>query len=261
MYVDPAEFRMQGVITQATTTTLPDEQLRELIERASRIFDLVCGVPPEHFESALYPVWKSSHVYAVGDIVAPTTPNSHKYRVTTAGTSAASEPVFPTGSGATVSSGTAVFTENGADVIATERVFYGDGSSFLKLDPFVPGTLDPDIAVPAGHTAPDFIERDGYLVLSSSGSLTHRFAPFPSFWRGGGWFTGLPITVTAKWGYEATPADVKHAVIELAANLWRETDPALVKLTDIDNQPLRENLPPRVREIARRYHAKQGVFV
>lgn len=49
--------------------------------------------------------------YSSGDYVLPTTPNGRLYKVTTAGTSAASEPTWPTTAGGTVTSGGAVFTE------------------------------------------------------------------------------------------------------------------------------------------------------
>lgn len=256
MYCTPQEVREIGtqITPTAGPTPWPDDVLNKVIERASRIFDLECGVAPEYFEPALHPVWQSLHNYAVGDIVTPTTPNAHKYRVTTAGTSGASEPVFPTSSAATVVSGTVTFTENGADVAATELVVYGDGSNYLRLPPYVSGTLVSPVSVPGGYTAQEFAERDGYIVRSSSGVLS--FAPF-----GDGWYENVPITVTAKWGYEATPADVKHAVIELVINLVKETDPASIKMMSLDNQPLREKLPPRVSMIASKYKYRGAVLV
>lgn len=230
--------------------------LTTLIERASRYFDLCCGLEPGYFDPAYHPVWQSLHVYVVGDIVTPTTRNLHKYRVTTAGTSAASEPVFPTGSGATVTDGTVVFTENGADVVATNKTIYGDGSSYLKLPPYVSGSLNTTLTYPDGYTALDFIERDGYLIQTSSTGIAAPFLYYTS-----GWYGGLPIVVSAIWGYESTPEDVKMAAIEMVINLWRETDPAALKLVSIDNQPLREMMPPRVKEVAKRYRVKGAAFV
>lgn len=256
MYCTPAEVREVG--TQITATAEPthftDDVLNKVIERASRIFDLECGVAPEYFEPALYPIWQSLHVYAVGDIVTPTTPNAHKYRVTTAGTSGASEPVFPTSSAATVVSGSVTFTENGADVLATDLVVYGDGSNYLRLPPYVTSTLVSPVSVPSGYTAQEFVERDGYLVRSESGILAFGSSGY-------GWYANVPITVTAKWGYEATPADVKHAVIELVINLVKETDPASIKMMNLDNQPLRERLPPRVLNACQKYRYKGAVLV
>lgn len=244
-----------GTKTADSPTLVSNETLLEMIERASRIFDLTCGAKPEHFESAYYAVWKSSHVYVVGEIVTPATRNSHKYTVTTGGTSGTSQPTFPTSSSGTVTSGTVVFTESGADVVATARTFYGDGTNYLKLDPYVEGSLSATITLPTGLTAPTFVERDGYLVQTASatdGSLI-QFAP--SIFSGG-WSRGVPVTATALWGYDGTPADVKQAVIELTINLWRETDPASSKLVNLDGGILRESLPPRVKEIARRYRVK-----
>lgn len=185
-----------SITAQATTSALPDAQVESLILRASRFFDLLCGVTPGYFEAA------------------SNTPSS--------------------------------------------RTFYGDGSHYLRLDRYVAGSLNATISLPDGYTAPEFIERDGYLVISSSGVLPVRFAPYPCT---GGWYAGVPITVSAKWGFSATPEDVKLAVIELAINLWRELDPANVKLVNLEGQPLREKYPPRVWEIAKRYRVNAGVLV
>lgn len=256
MYCTPQEVREVGtqITPTAGPTPWPDEVLLKVIERASRMFDMECGVNPEYFEPALYPVWQSLHAYAVGDIVTPTTPNAHKYRVTTAGTSGASEPVFPTSSAATVTNGSVVFTENGADVLATALAVYGDGSNYLRLPPYVPGTLVSPVTVPSGYTAQEGVERDGYLVRSESGVLAFGSSSY-------GWHENVAITVTAKWGYEAVPADVKHAVIELVINLVKETDPASIKMMNLDNQPLRERLPPRVSMIASKYKYRGAVLV
>lgn len=80
---------------------------------------LVVGWYSDANEDPLYPFlpWQSSHAYASGDIVGPATPNGLQYRVTTAGTSGSSEPSWP--ASGTVTDGTVVLTENGADVFAS----------------------------------------------------------------------------------------------------------------------------------------------
>lgn len=262
MYVTVEQVRERGSgITPSGAPPATDDILTDVIEQASRIFDLQCGVKPGYFEPALYPAWQSGHAYVVGDLITPTTRNLHVYRVTTAGTSGATEPTWTTGTGTTVTSGTGptavTFTEHGADVVASTRVFYGDGGTLLKLDPYVPGTLDETITVPTGYTAQTFIEGDGYLIRADSTGIPIRDTP--RFYDG--WAPYIPVTVTAVWGFESTPADVKQAVIELAINLWRETDPASLKLVNLEGGVLRESTPPRVKEIARRYRANQAVFV
>lgn len=253
MYCTLAEVRAsaQGM-TASAVPAATDDLVRNLIERASRMFDSECGVSEGFFESALYPEWESLHVYIVGDIVTPTTTNDHKYRVTTAGTSGATEPTWPTSSGGTVTNGAVVFTEYGADVVATERAFYGDGTNILKLDPYVPGSLSTTISVPENYTAPDFIALNGYLFRSSDTGIPNSAGHYFNY----GWMARVPVTVIAKWGYESTPADVKAAIIELAINLWREVDPATAKLSGMDGSIRREAIPPRVKEIAKFYRVK-----
>jgi len=190
MYVENEDVR--DAAEGMAVDELGEHELEQIILRASRMFDLACGVEPEYFEA------------------------------------------------------------NDAD--ATERTFYGDGSNFLRLDPYVPGSLNTTITFPEGYSDLSFVERDGYLVRTENSFLVSRHVY-------GGWYVNAPITVSAQWGLEATPDDVKQAVIELTINLWREIDPAHLKLVGVDNQPLRETLPPRVSAIAKKYRVKNGVMV
>jgi len=200
-YCTPLEVRRRmfggsGSGGSATTTALPQAELEALIEQASRMFDLVCGVSPGYFNAAPIP-------------------------------------------------------------IATSRTIYGEGTSYLRLPPYVPGSLNTTLTVPTNYTAPSFIEKDGFLVLVDSNGIAPqgiwRYPPYIT-----GWWEGVGITVSAIWGFLETPADIRMAIIELVINLKRETDPAELKLTDIEGQPLREKLPPRVAEVARRYRPQVG---
>lgn len=143
--------------------------------------------------------------------------------------------------------------------MATPQTFYSDGGNMLALPPYVSGSLNTTIGLPDGYSAQTFIERDGYLVRADTNGVV--FSGFNPLY--GGWYQGVPMTITAKWGYAATPADVKMAVIELAINVFRETDPAGLRLTNLDGSALRETMPPRVDEIARRYRRSEtkAVFV
>jgi hypothetical protein len=143
---------------------------------------------------------------------------------------------------------------------ASDRTIYGDGTNYLKLPPYVPGSLSTTITVPTGYTAPSFVERDGYLILATSDGVLPPFRRFYNCsWPG--WWSGVAVTVSAQWGIDSTPPDVKLAVIELVINLARETDPENLKMVNLDGVPLREKMPPRVAEIARRYRTTaSGVF-
>ena len=61
--------------------------------------------------------WAASGVYVLGDIVRPTTANSHLYQCTTAGTASSTAPTWPT-SGGTVTDGTVVWTDLGTTTTA-----------------------------------------------------------------------------------------------------------------------------------------------
>jgi hypothetical protein len=143
---------------------------------------------------------------------------------------------------------------------ATEQTVYGDGSVYLRLPPYLAGSLNTTLVVPDGYTAPPFIESDGYLVMTgTTGTVLSRSA----LGRASDyvWWPGVPIKITARWGYVETPADVKMAVIEMTINLMRETDPANLNLLDLERQPLRERVPPRVAEVAKLYRAQGAVLV
>lgn len=60
-----------------------------------------------------YSIWSASTIYTAQAYRVPTVSNGHQYIVTTAGTSGASEPTWPTTSGGTVTDGSVVWTERG----------------------------------------------------------------------------------------------------------------------------------------------------
>lgn len=58
----------------------------------------------------ILPEWIASNPYSLGNTAEPTVDNTYRYVVTTAGTSAASEPTWPTSIGSTVVDGTVTWT-------------------------------------------------------------------------------------------------------------------------------------------------------
>jgi hypothetical protein len=60
--------------------------------------------------------WAASTAYAVGDVVRPTAGNNHLYRCIVAGTSAGSQPTFPTVNGQTVADNTVTWAEIGRGI-------------------------------------------------------------------------------------------------------------------------------------------------
>lgn len=190
-------IEVREVATQITATAQPtawtNDVLNRLIERASRLFDIECGVEPGFFDAAKTP-------------------------------------------------------------LTTGRVFYGDGTNFLKLPPYVAGTLNTTLSYPSGYSELEFTERGGYLVRTEGSVLNVQ--PF------GGWYEGVPITVSAKWGFAETPADVKHAIIKLVIHICRTVDPTQLKLLVMEGQPLFvERMPKDVVELAKKYRYREAVLV
>lgn len=64
--------------------------------------------------------WAASTAYSLGAVRTPTTPNGYVYTVTTAGTSAATEPTWPTTIGATVVDGGVTWTCAAEQDLTTE---------------------------------------------------------------------------------------------------------------------------------------------
>ena len=87
-------------------------------------------------------IWQASTSYSIDDIVIPTTKNGHRYRCTTAGTSAASEPTWPTTKAGTAVDGTVTWTEDGKLPILKDNIdalHYGNytvvENKYIKFNP------------------------------------------------------------------------------------------------------------------------------
>lgn len=132
----------------------------------------------------------------------------------------------------------------GEDTEPTEQIFYPNGTRFIKLPPYIAGELT-DVEMPDGYTVPDYIERDGYLVITTSTGVLDPYA-----W----WQEGVPVTVTAIWGYAATPPEIKQVIIEIAIKLWRGTDAAFAKTAALDVFVL--ELSPMAQNIVSKYRMR-----
>lgn len=125
---------------------------------------------PRLIQLPLIAAFQASHTYALGDVVKPTTPNSHIYYVTVAG-AGGTEPGWPTSTQATVVSGAVTFTEHGLapgvqylkflklrkdwEEITVQSVFEDKGRDSLETAADAPqryewtydGLLDEDAAI------------------------------------------------------------------------------------------------------------------
>jgi hypothetical protein len=138
-----------------------------------------------------------------------------------------------------------------ADGPATAKTLYGNGSQLLALPPYFGD--EPTITLPDGYTAPHFVVKGGYLMTTDSNGVlqTGPKVVYPAIWP-----SGVPIQITAKWGFEKTPDDVVEAVAELSIAIWRSKDTAFLKAINLESiSVIAEAVPKRVMMIASSYRA------
>lgn len=150
----------------------------------------------------------------------------------------------------------AVANLEGSAPATDDRVFYGDGTNYLLVDPHAQPITADDVEMPETYTVSNFVDKDGYLILTDSrGRLAGGFGYGYSYEHGyaygwTGWPDGCPVTVTSIWGFAEDQEDVKEAILELIIAMWRSKDSAFLKAIDLENQQvINEALPKRTKEV------------
>jgi hypothetical protein len=102
------------------------------------------------------------------------------------------------------------------------QVVYGADSPVLVLPEFITGSV-MSVTAPADYMPEDYREfrrreattGSGIVGLHTSnkdGVLTPRVV----------WTKGAPFTVTARWGFVETPAEITEACLKLVTHWWRQ---------------------------------------
>lgn len=99
-----ATARLQQMVAYDQAPTLTSAQITTLLGMFRT---------PDTNKHPFYDTWAAATVYALNSYRVPVVNNGHIYVVTTAGTSGATEPTWPTTSGATVADGTVTWQERG----------------------------------------------------------------------------------------------------------------------------------------------------
>jgi len=160
------------------------------------------------------------------------------------------------------------------DGSSTQAVVAGDGTNYLRLPVYVAGSLT-QVTVPSGYQVPNYSEvtdelGQQWLIRSDASGLRAPYYPYDYYegpvsaplGLGKGFPQGLPITITAKWGFAATPEDVKEVVLELTTILYRSKDALAQRILDLDKSPqLKAGVPDRVKEVANRYAQKRAIVL
>jgi len=128
--------------------------------------------------------------------------------------------------------------------VYTNRTFFGNGTTILKLEPFI--ELNPSAPV----TAEDDFAYDIPAYIISGDSLLWPRSPI------GQWTADFVFTVSAQWGFLMIPADITLAVIKLALNAWRLSDPVNAEQTESNLEAVIDGLPASVWPIVEKYRQK-----
>lgn len=147
-----------------------------------------------------------------------------------------------------------------SDDTINARTFYGDGTAYLRLDPYK-NAETPTLAIETDYDLPENIIFTGVegrqfavandqtkrLDLSEYNSSAGRFE---------GWPLRAAVTVTTKWGFTSLLPDVKAATIELALHTWRKADPARFGVEGDVLTLLNSTIPPTTKLITSELYAE-----
>ena len=123
---------------------------------------VVCTTQPDNYFEAVNPeAWAAGTAYDLDDTARPAVDrNGFTYRCTTAGTSGASEPVWPTTAGETVNDGTAVWTAYACNAVGNAAM---TGADFVVVDMLL--TIMPKTGITV-HSGGEF----AHIALIRSGT-------------------------------------------------------------------------------------------
>lgn len=168
------------------------------------------------------------------------------------------------------------FAAADADGSATSRDFWGNGTNYLKLDPYLTGSITT-VTMPTGFTVPTYTEKrnndgDFFLIRTygdngSRYSAADRGAHFDLFTAEFfgvdhiGWRDGIKHTVTAKWGWDVTPPEVVEAVAEWVIATLNSRDQKFARAVALDGGPvLTSAMPERTKLVADFYRNRRINF-
>ena len=145
-----------------------------------------------------------------------------------------------------------------AGAVASARNFYGSGQDYLLVDPF---TTISSVTMPTGQTVPSYIECKPNDARSRGLGSKVQFYLRKLYKNGDsltpvrgetlGWPDGVRVTVTAVWGWSATPPAIVEAAAETCIATWRGRDAGYVKAVLLDSNTVlaATAFPPRAKQI------------
>lgn len=147
-------------------------------------------------------------------------------------------------------------------------VVYGNGGQILDLPPHTTGSVT--LVTPLdGYTVPDYIERDGMLVVTSSTGVIaspRRYGLAYDYGSSSVWTEGAPYTVSAAFGWSADVLNTLRSItVDLTVQSWRYKDAGGSETVGAEGAvtTVRSGLTPRMKmdldAIKRRVNGSFGV--
>lgn len=132
------------------------------------------------------------------------------------------------------------FAAAAAGAEAATQVFYPENINMFRLPPFVDEI--EDVAVDD-----DLLDEDDWRVSGAVGMqfLINMAEDFDS---------DKSLSVTAIWGFEAVPAEVKAVAREIGVYLWRQKDPLFASQSNFEK--LYDNLSPTANVLIKKLRDK-----
>ncbi|MBA3243024.1 MAG: phage gp6-like head-tail connector protein [Acidobacteria bacterium] len=126
------------------------------------------------------------------------------------------------------------------------RNFTGEGMNYLRLPVHIANSIDLETGVQvAGHPVKNWVEQGGWLYMTQGlGKL------------GGLWVRGVLYNVRARWGYEATPADIVLACKDLATHYF-DKHRGVIGQTTPNGFVIERDMPPTVKTLIAPYVRKE----
>ena len=136
---------------------------------------------------------------------------------------------------------------------ASERVFRGKGTEYVKLDPYLADSIDSLLVADEEFTVggDDYYENEGYLIFG---------VPTPESSQPSSIIieNGAVVTVSARWGFAAVPAEIRQACLEQGLFMWRRRDLAFTELSGVSTAAVVAKFSATFQATVERYRALYG---
>lgn len=136
---------------------------------------------------------------------------------------------------------------NVADEDPVERTFRSNGSTYVFIGAYIADSIETIVVdgeaidvVDVDDDSDDYYEDDGHIVLTNAPKR------------------GVRIVVSARWGFEAVPDDIKQACIEQGLAMWRKKDRMFADISGVSSAVLTAEMSPTFAAVTKRYRGLYG---